>query len=225
MRKPTLAAVALLAGAAGVAAPALALEITANGGWMSEYIFRGVHQDDSSAMGGVDLKTDQGFYLGNWDADVGQGLETDFYGGYNGSYEDFTYGIGATGYFYTDNFDDTYYEANFSAGYKIASVAVAVGRYKNFSGPTLDYTFLQPRLDYKGFYATAGFFFQDFGGEYYEIGYQGKFDPIGVDYKLSAVRNTQDLGTDEGVAISKVGSDADTSITLTLSKSFGIYKD
>ena len=80
--------------------PVLALEVTANAGWMSEYIFRGTHQDDSSAMGGIDLKTENGFYLGNWDADVGAGLETDLYGGYNGTLGDFTYGIGATGYFF-----------------------------------------------------------------------------------------------------------------------------
>ena len=205
--------------------PVLALEVTANAGWMSEYIYRGTHQDDSSAMGGIDLKTDAGFYLGNWDADVGQGLETDLYGGYNGTLGDFSYGIGATGYFYTDNFDDTYYEANFSAGYKILSVAVAVGKYKNFDGPTLDYTFLAPRLDYKGFYALAGMFYQDFGGHFYEAGYAGKFDPIGVDYKFSVVNNSHNLGTDQGDRISQVGDAADTSITLTISKSFGIYKN
>lgn len=67
---------------------------------------------------------------------VGQGLEVDLYGGYDGTVGDFRYGIGATGYFYTDNFDDTYKEINLSAGYDIFSVSGAIGRYDNFAGTT-----------------------------------------------------------------------------------------
>ena len=57
-----------------VAGGAQAVEVTANAGFMSEYIFRGISQSDSSAMAGVDLKAN-GFYVGTWGADVGQGLE------------------------------------------------------------------------------------------------------------------------------------------------------
>jgi hypothetical protein len=45
-----------LAPCAAAAGPAHALELTANGGFMTEYIFREIPQDDSSAMGGLDLR-------------------------------------------------------------------------------------------------------------------------------------------------------------------------
>lgn len=75
MAKHTLtkSGVALLCAVAG---GAQAAEVTANIGYMSEYIFRGISQSDSAAMGGIDLKAN-GFYLGNWNADVGEGLEVD----------------------------------------------------------------------------------------------------------------------------------------------------
>ena len=78
-------------------------EVSANIGWVSEYIYRGIHQDDSSAAAGIDYAHDSGFYLGTWGADVGDGLETDVYFGFAGG-ENFTYKIGYTGYYYTDDY-------------------------------------------------------------------------------------------------------------------------
>jgi uncharacterized protein (TIGR02001 family) len=208
-------AVAALLGT--LARPVQALEITANAGFMSEYIFRGIAQSDSSVMGGLDLKH-AGFYLGTWAADLeqdgtdaGDGLEVDLYGGYNGSVGDLNYGIGATGYFYTDDFDDDYREINLSLGYSLFSVAAAFGEYDNFDGPTEDYSFVAPRVDYKGFYGLAGFFGRDFEGEYYEAGYGSQFEPIGLDYRLSVIYSTDELiGEDSG----------DTSLVLSISKTF-----
>ena len=55
-----------------VAVPATSMaETTANIGWVSEYIFRGIFQEDSSAYAGVDYAHDSGFYLGTWGADGG----------------------------------------------------------------------------------------------------------------------------------------------------------
>ena len=130
----TRSGVALLCAVAG---GAQAAEVTANVGYMSEYIFRGISQSDSSAMGGLDFKA-SGFYLGTWGADVEQGLEVDLYGGYNGSIGDLNYGIGGTYYTYTDDFDDDYQEINLSLGYKIFSISAAIGQYDNFDGPTSD---------------------------------------------------------------------------------------
>lgn len=206
-----------LALALAAAAPAAhAVEATANVGYMSEYIFRGVPQDDSSAMGGLDVKQ-SGFYAGTWAADVGQGLEVDLYAGYNGSIGDFTYGVGGTGYYYTDDFDDTYEELNLSLGYKIFSISGAIGSYDNFDGPSEDYTFVAPRVDYKGFYGLVGIFGNDFDGEYYEAGYGSQFEPIGVDWKFSVIHSTDDLlgDTDEDG-----DDDDDTSLVFSLSKTF-----
>ena len=60
---------------------AMAAELSANIGYNSQYIFRGIPQKNSSAFGGLDLGAG-GFYLGTWAADVGEGLEIDYYGGY-----------------------------------------------------------------------------------------------------------------------------------------------
>jgi uncharacterized protein (TIGR02001 family) len=85
MKRTTLG----VAAAAAVIVPVSAIaEASSNMGWVSEYIFRGVFQEDSSAYAGIDYATDAGFYLGTWGADVGTGLETDLYFGF-GSGEDF----------------------------------------------------------------------------------------------------------------------------------------
>lgn len=202
------------------AAPAQA-EVTANIGWMSDYIFRGIQQNDSSAMGGLDWKQ-SGFYVGTWAADVGEGLEVDGYAGYNGSIGDFTYGVGGTGYFYTDDFDDDYLELNLSLGWKIFSVSAAIGTYENFDGPTgdggegdLDYVFIAPRVDYKGFYGLVGIFSQDFDTTYGEIGYGSQFEPIGLDYKFAVI-----YADDTAIKDFEESDSGETSFMFTLSKTF-----
>lgn len=74
-----------------------AQDFSANLGWNSEYIYRGIPQKTSSAFGGLDL-TAGGFYLGGWVADVGKGVEIDYYGGYTFEVGDFGFGVGATYY-------------------------------------------------------------------------------------------------------------------------------
>ena len=60
-------------------------EWSGNIGWASEYHYRGILQKNSSASGGVDYETN-GFYVGTWAADVGDGLEVDGYAGYGGEF-------------------------------------------------------------------------------------------------------------------------------------------
>lgn len=197
-------------------APAHAVELAANIGFMSDYVFRGIEQAQTAAMAGVDV-THAGLYAGTWAADVDQGLEIDLYGGYNGALGDLTYGIGATGYYYTDDFDDTYQELNLAAGYGIFSVAAAFGRYDNFDGPTEAYSYVAPRLGYAGFYGVVGVFGNDFDGEYYEAGYGSRFEPIGLDYKLAVIHGTGDLLGDTDAD----GDDDDeTTVMLSISKTF-----
>ena len=195
-----------------------AVEVTGNIGWNSEYIFRGIPQDDSSPFGGLDLEH-RGFYAGTWAADVGDGLEVDLYGGYGGEIEDFSYSIGFTSYMYTEDFDDDYLELNLSGGYKFFTLDIAFGEYDNFSGPTLDYTFIQGTVEYNGFYGRIGVFSQDFDGEFYEAGYGNTLtvaDTDIVDYTFSIIHSTDKL---------LGGPDDDTSLVLSISKSFDLYSN
>jgi uncharacterized protein (TIGR02001 family) len=200
--------------ALGLAAsqPALASDFTANIGMMSDYIFRGVKQNTSaSAFGGLDFEHDSGLYVGTWAAEVGDGIEYDLYAGFSGSVGDFSYGIGYTGYFYTDDFDDTYQEINLTAGYSLLSLEYSIGRYDNFDGPTLDYGFFAATLEWQGLYATYGTFNDDFDGSYGEVGYNTEF--AGFDLGLAVIYSDSDLAP--------AGS-SETSMMFTIGKTFDL---
>ena len=211
----TLYRSALLVTLLGLCATAQA-EWSANLGWASEYHFRGIFQHASSASGGVDFERG-GFYAGTWAADVGDGLEVDGYFGYGGEVDDFGYGIGYTGYFYTGDFDDTYQEINLGGSYGLLSVDVAVGKYDNFSGPTVDYTYYAITLENNGFYGKFGGFSQDATGEYLEVGYGTTISEI--DLGLSLILANSDLiGDINGDDI----PDDDASLIFTIGKSFDL---
>ena len=94
----------------GTAMPAHAeLDLSANFGIMSDYIYRGFHQSDAVANGGVDLAAGP-FYLGTWiaDLDSGNGVEIDVYGGLAWEFENgFSAYVGYTAYRYTEDDDGT----------------------------------------------------------------------------------------------------------------------
>ena len=109
-------------------------DATANVGFMSDYIFRGFYQAESSAFGGIDIEADNGFYIGAWGANVKDGLEYDLYLGYSGGGENFTWYTGFTGYYYTDEFDNSYEEFNLGFTSGFFTLDVAIGDYKNSIG-------------------------------------------------------------------------------------------
>ena len=214
---------------AGLAASLLAVssvataDLTANIGYASEYIFRGIPQKTSSASAGLDYEAG-GFYAGTWAADVGDGLEVDVYGGYGGEVGDFTWGVGLTGYYYTGDFDETYEEINLSAGYSIATLDVAIGRYDSppsdaVCNPTIpptgcspsdsDYTFYSLTLEHEGFFGKYGAFEQDFEGSYVEVGYGTSLAEI-------------DLGVSLVFADSDLVGDSDETIVFTVGKTFDL---
>lgn len=214
-----------------------AVEITANGGAVTDYIFRGVPQTDgkAAAQGGLDLEA-SGFYLGTWISQVdsgartvagdvpASGLEYDLYGGYGIDLGNFSLGIGATGYFYTDDFDETYVEANFSAGWKFISVDYAIGEYDS-SQQKSDYTFGSVTLDYNGFYGTWGTWGDDFDGDYFEVGY-GNTLTIGetdlFDYTFAIIRSDEDLS----LKVDSNGNpDEDTFFYAGVTKTFDIFSN
>ena len=196
-----IAALLLLSGAAQA-------EWSANVGFASEYYYRGIFQESTSASGGLDFESN-GFYAGTWAADVGDGLEVDGYFGYATDAGDVSLSVGFTGYYYTGDFDDTYQEINLGAGLGLFSLDVAIGQYDNFDGPTQDYIFYSVTAEKNGFYGKAGGFSKDFEGEYFEAGYGATIAK--VDLGVSLIFSNSDL----------LG-ESDQTIVFTLGKSFDL---
>lgn len=211
MNRP-ITTVCLAATMVAFSTPVLAVDLSANIGYNSQYIYRGIPQSTSSAFGGLDLGAG-GFYLGAWTADVDDGLEIDYYGGYGFDIGEFNFGIGGTIYTYTGDFDDTYKEVNLSAGWNFLTFAAAIGNYANFDGPTLDYEFYSLTAEYNGFYGKIGTFQNDFDGSYYEAGYGNTLtlqETDLFDYAFAVIYSDSTL----------LGGESDTNLVLTLSKSF-----
>ena len=192
-------------------------EITGNIGFLSDYIYRGVPQAASVANGGLDWDQD-GWYLGAWGAAVKPGVEVDVYGGYKHTFDnDIMLGAGFTGYYFSDDFDDTYQEVNLYAGFKAVELEYTAGDYANFDGPTLDYDFIALTGTYKDFYAKFGSFGKDFDGNYLELGYG--MTVAELDLGVSLVRSSKELALNTGTD----GLPAeDTFFVFSISKSFGI---
>ena len=189
-------------------------DFSGNLGFMSDYHFRGVFQAPTSANGGLDYEY-KGFYVGTWAADLKQGLEVDGYFGYGGEVGDFGYSVGYTGYFYTQDFDDTYQEINLGGSYGIASLDIAVGKYDNFDGPEQDFTFYALTLEKDGFYGTVGAWGNDFDGEYLEVGYGTTVSDI--DIGVHAIYASDELAeSGEGI------DDEEVSLVFTIGKTFDI---
>lgn len=212
--KLALATTSLAVAMAATSTSTLAVDLSANIGYSTEYIYRGIPQKTSSAFGGLDLEVG-GFYAGIWGADVGDGVEIDYYGGYGFEVGDFNFGVGGTYYGYTGDFDDTYKEVNLSAGWKWLTFDAAVGEYENFAGPTLDYEFFSLTAEYSGFYGKAGMFGNDFDGSYYEAGYSNTLSLQATDlfdYSFAVIYSDSTL----------LGGSSDTNMALTLSRSFDL---
>ena len=106
-----------------------AQSISYNVGYMSDYWYRGVFQSESAVSFGADYDSNS-LYLGTWMADVDTGIEMDVYGGYGFTILGMDSYIGATGYYYSDNFDSDYEEINAGLSYGNVSYDYSVGKYK-----------------------------------------------------------------------------------------------
>ena len=209
-------ALASLLSASTFASTTAVAETSYNVGYVSEYYYRGIYQKNSSASAGVDFEQG-GMYVGAWTADVGEGLEYDLYAGYGMEVGDVSLGIGYTGYFYTDDWDETYQEVNLSAGYGPVSIGYSIGEYDGQFDDSMpagqDYGFLQIDIDLgAGFYGTYGSFSDDAEGDYVEVGYGTTVSEI--DLGVAIIFPSDDLQGDED-------SDADDeAIVFSMSKSF-----
>ena len=210
-----LSAAAIAAGSLGVTAVASA-DVSYNVGYVSEYYYRGIYQKNSSASAGIDYE-EGGFYVGAWTADIGDGLEYDLYAGYGMDIGEVSIGVGFTGYYYTDDWDETYEEVNLSVGYGPVSIGYSIGEYDGQFDDTLaagqDYGFLQIDIDLgAGFYGTYGTFDDDADGDYFELGYGTSVSDI--DLGVAIIFPSDEL---EGDA----GSDAEgEAVVLSIGKSF-----
>ena len=205
---------ALIAPFAGQAQEA---EVSANAGWVSQYYYRGILKKTSSASAGLDVGAG-GLYLGTWAADVGDGTEVDFYGGFGVDVEDLSLSVGGTGYFYTGDFDETYLEANLGAGYGPLSVEFSIGQYDSpppdgDTGDKSDYWFLGVTAEHAGFYGTFGTFGSDFEGSYGEAGYG--FSAADLDFTISGILSDEHLSSQENAM-----GDGTNELTLV----FGVSK-
>jgi len=172
----SIAAVIVLAAAAVIAQA----EVTGNIGWDSDYVFRGVPQSESSASGGIDWEGDSGFYLGTWAADVGDGLEIDYYGGWGAETDSgFSYSVGYTLYDYTGDFDEEYQEVNLGVGFGWLSLDISIGEWDG-DGDGDDYTNYELTAERNGFFVTLGSWGDDFDADYLKLGYATEIAGIDV---------------------------------------------
>ncbi len=189
-------------------------EWSANAGFASEYYYRGIFQESSSASAGVDFESG-GFYAGTWAADVGDGLEVDGYFGYGTDVGDVSLSIGYTGYFYTGDFDTEYQEINLGAGFGIVTLDVAIGQHELDSSTDEDYTYYAVTVEKNGFYGKFAGFSQDWEGEYVELGYGTTVAEI--DLGISLIFCDEIASSDLGI----LNAD-DEAIVFTIGKSFDL---
>jgi len=236
MKKNVLAPV-LAAMAASIPAVSMA-EVTGNIGWASDYVFRGIFQEDSSAYAGADYTSEGGFYIGTWWADVGQGNETDIYFGYTGGDKDkVTYKIGYTGYRYLDDFDGDYDEINLGLYAGIFALDVAVGTYdgdKLYGIGDQDYVFTSVTLaPEKGPYYKLGMWSGDYkknvlfpnyktapssgDANYLEVGYTYSLEDPAVDLSVALIYSPD-------LIVQAPPSTGDYTLTFGIKKTFSMKK-
>lgn len=189
-------------------------EFSANAGVVSQYFFRGIAQTlTASASAGVDYENG-GFYVGTWAADVQDGIEVDFYGGYGFEFDNgLGLSAGVTTYQYTGDFDSAYNEINLGFSYGIFSASYNFGTHEDDSSlgiPESDYDFLSVTLEHEGFYGTYGTFGQDFDGDYIEVGYGTEVS--GVELGVALIVNSEELDLETG--------EGDETLVFSIGKSF-----
>lgn len=143
----TLSAIALAAaatlssGAVMAADPAPAeipaITITPNIGIVSDYLFRGISQNNKQAalQGGIDIAFKEGFYVGTWASQVskwtagpnGNGYELDLYGGYKTEVSGVGVDVGAIAYNYPGSKSGTTTNTNYLANTQEAYIGLTYG--------------------------------------------------------------------------------------------------
>ncbi|MCB1960015.1 MAG: TorF family putative porin [Rhodocyclaceae bacterium] len=209
------ACVSMLSGAA------LAEEVSANVGFVSDYQYRGYSQsnENMALQGGFDYAHDSGLYVGVWGSSIDWlakgGLEVDVYAGYANSIGDFGYDVGVLQYFYPggetsggDDADTT--EAYIGVSWKFISFKYSYAFTDLFGATNSDgsqYYDLSAEYDLgNGFGVSAHFGRQDIenatGYNDWKVGVSKEYAgfTFGVDYVDTDVDN--DDNADERVIVS-----------------------
>jgi uncharacterized protein (TIGR02001 family) len=219
MNKMTKLAAAIALASGALSAPTMAVELSANAGFVTEYYFRGVQLGDAGAYAGLDADLGAGFYAGTWiiddnndgsaDAGVEDGLETDFYVGWatefeNGLSLDIAYN--RYEYTYTSNYEGEYVV---TAGFGPVSVQYIDGTaFDEESGAGDDWDYKGYALGLSGevFSFTYGSVEADESGDdssydWVEISASGEVVGLDVTATLGTTTNVEDdaleLGDDE----------------------------
>lgn len=155
MRNPKSLLLASLGALAFFSPAANAEGLSANIGFVSDYVFRGVSQTDESAaiQGGFDYEDPSGLHAGVWGSNIDfnnvddGSLELDIYAGYANEIGSFSYDVGAIYYAYPgskSNLNYDFWEAYLSVGYDLDVVALnaSVNYSPEFFGNTGDATYV-----------------------------------------------------------------------------------
>ena len=213
-----LMSVSMLSHAGDAVAEDHSSAVSYNVGYMSEYWYRGVYQSESAVSFGADIEMGS-MYLGTWWADVDEGVEYDIYAGFNFELMGLPMYLGATGYYYSDNFDGDYEELNVGVDLGFAAIDYAfAGEYEALTtGVKSDYEHFtittgvpMTSLDF-----TYGTFQDELTGHYYELSYGATVS--GVDVGVVLGRNSDDSTTSSD----RSGKENDTTYaTFSLGYSF-----
>ena len=104
----------------------------------SDYSFRGVSQTqrDAAIQGGLDWNHDSGVFVGFWGSPVDFSnlsgtekayMEADFYGGYQGAIDSFSYKVSSTYFYYPGADTFSYWEFGGFTGYDFGVTAISAG--------------------------------------------------------------------------------------------------
>ena len=124
-----------------------AISVSGNAAIQTDYIWRGMTQNDgqNSVNVGLDVDFENGFYVGTWGAAVDVGastLELDYYGGYTFEMGGIGVNIGAIQVKYDQNND-----ADFSENYVALSLPMNVGLHFSEGDELGDYTEISWGMD------------------------------------------------------------------------------
>ena len=124
-----------------------AISVSGNAAIQTDYIWRGMTQNDgqNSVNVGLDVDFENGFYVGTWGAAVDVGastLELDYYGGYTFEMGGIGVDIGAIQVKYDQNND-----ADFSENYIALSLPMNVGLHFSEGDELGDYTEISWGMD------------------------------------------------------------------------------
>jgi len=215
--------------------------VSANVGFVSDYLVRGISQTSGgpALQGGIDYALESGFHLGLWGSNISwikdfgatgtSSLEVDTYAGYGGSFaDDYSYDVGYIRYNYLGDYTpvvgtvkaDTS-EVYGSIGYKWVSakysyslgdfLGVPNSKGTNYVEVNASYTLEGMGLDLGAHYGK-----QTYVGAEADAAKAAGFDPSYADYKLSVAKDVG--GYVIGLAYSNTNAKKDAFYTTGLGK-------